>query len=288
MIHQFKRYEIHAYAMSIALSILLLFLINQSTLPRVSADDPVPSSQLTLDLVPSWPIDPLMNQAQEREVWRKLLQRCPSLPPEIPLSELAYRLDSLTPTRLDRRALEGIGLDGNVMVEPFHSQTDFSWMLQLMVVLRDLELTLHLKHNLLYLTTFEDAETDLPIRVYKVTSLVGTGEMSARREGISALMQLIQNQVEPNAWEALGGVGTMSPSLHDRDTLLTVSAMTTMHWQIQTLLNQMVVAGDVGVIATDANETWKGIRGPVVENLPAGLPVTPSVQGNSTLPVFRP
>lgn len=237
-------------------SIALAILVAQSWWLRcATAEESATVSPMMRDLVPSWPIDLTMTREDERAIVLRLAAPCPPIPHSMTLSEFASHLESVCPVYLNAIALEGIGLSPDARVQALSSRTGTTWITQLITTLRSVDLTVQLQHNVLHLTTEEDAQNHYPARTYNITSLIGTGEIADQHGGVDSLMQLVQTHVSPDAWEVLGGMGTMTPSFHQNETLLTVSASTPMHWQIQTLLNQLIVAGKVPILDLPPSRT---------------------------------
>lgn len=171
------------------------------------------------------------------------------------------------PILIDRTALEGLGLTSDTPVsgrsseaaaipaasqesnEGSEASTDAtdkidnpSWLVQklplraaLDLELRDLDLTYTLRDGLITVTTLDGAEQELLNRLY---FLEGTG---SPRSDLGSTMSIIQTTIEPDSWEALGGVGTMVPvgdGVSARPKLL-VSTTLKVHKQIADLLQAL-------------------------------------------------
>lgn len=128
------------------------------------------------------------------------------------------------------RSLEEIGLAGDVPVT-IHFSGTLGQAFE--VILEELDLTLSLRGNVLWITTVETAEVKLTTRIYDVTALIAN-EKSWRQ-----LMRTIESTIEPDTWEALGGPSTFSPQQAGNRGLLVVAAPTIVQMQIQRLLDQL-------------------------------------------------
>ncbi|EMI22299.1 secreted protein [Rhodopirellula maiorica SM1] len=114
-------------------------------------------------------------------------------------------------------------------------------------------LVLSIRMGHVLVTTRESAEDHLCIRVYDVTPLVGserepTGNAAATRSGLwrqsyvdryEPLMQVIETNVDPTGWEALGGPSTMSMLTIRSQRWLVVASTSSTHWKIQAMLDRL-------------------------------------------------
>jgi hypothetical protein len=137
------------------------------------------------------------------------------------------------PILINKTALEGNGLSYDSLVDI--SATNLPLRSALNFMLRSLELTYTIHDGHVVITTCEDAESALLSRLY---FLEGTG---LPRGDYSSPMTLIQQSIDPDSWEALGGVGTMAPisdGIHSRPALL-ISTTLTVHEQIASLMQSL-------------------------------------------------
>ncbi|GAA4468232.1 sigma-70 family RNA polymerase sigma factor [Novipirellula rosea] len=151
---------------------------------------------------------------------------------DTPLNEV---LDSLSTEsdlsmRIDRRALEEIGLTEDVPVTVKTAAVQLQSLLD--IILRDLDLIYTIQGETLTITTAEAAEGRLLTRIYW---LEGTGVVPGN---FSAITTLIQTTINPDTWEALGGPSTMAPFQSTRPALL-ISTTYDVHQQIETLLQTL-------------------------------------------------
>ena len=61
----------------------------------------------------------------------------------------------------------------------------------------------------------------------------------------SELLETILHSIEPDIWEQLGGPSTLMPMTVNGRRLLVVSTTSSIHLQLQSLLDQLAVAGNV-------------------------------------------
>jgi hypothetical protein len=130
-------------------------------------------------------------------------------------------------------------------------------------------LTVTIRREWLEVTTQEVVEEKLLKRIYW---LDGLGEYNSNFE---SLMQMIQTNVEPDAWEELGGSSTMTPiRLHrpNRSGIF-VSAKSNMHEEIEELL-ETVRKSNFG---PDQFQMPPSLTAPVAA--PVGVPAAPAQTG---------
>ncbi|KAA5539610.1 sigma-70 family RNA polymerase sigma factor [Roseiconus nitratireducens] len=123
---------------------------------------------------------------------------------ETPLSEAVATIsqDLGLPLSIDRRSMEEIGLDQDVGVTAQYPSMPAYDFLSLM--LSDLDCTLNVVHNQLLVSTLEAAEDNLLSRVYWLEGLNAAADYQD-------FIQLIESNIVPGTWEALGGNSSISP-----------------------------------------------------------------------------
>jgi hypothetical protein len=80
------------------------------------------------------------------------------------------------------------------------------------LLLRPLDLTMFSKEDMLWITTKDVHDDYCEPRVYEVLDLVvqpGADPLDTRRYDFDSLIDLIQNTVRPDAWQATGGLGAI-------------------------------------------------------------------------------
>lgn len=233
--------------------------------PPIGLDLGVPSKKGKPIL--SRPCDPMMTTQREAELLAILARENPfDWSQETPLSKVAEAISTLAPVRIDERALEEIGLDKDprVVDRTRHASVSTSkpkeasakwWRANnsrdkagprrplgavLEDMFSDLDLTFDIRGGEFVFTTFEATEDNAPVRIYDVRPIVQprqTADLGFRE--FDTIVNLIQTNVMPDSWEALGGMSTMTVySVHGHDWMI-VTAPTVVHLRIQTLLDEL-------------------------------------------------
>ncbi|GAA5510529.1 sigma-70 family RNA polymerase sigma factor [Novipirellula caenicola] len=173
-----------------------------------------------------------VDEAAEKRVAEALARSLQVEFADTPLNEVLNSLstDSDLSRRIDRRALEEIGLTEDVPVTVKTAAVQLQSILD--IILRDLDLIFTIQGETLTITTHEAAEGQLLTRIYW---LEGTGVVPGN---FSAITTLIQTTIDPDTWEALGGASTMAPFQSTRPALL-ISTTYDVHQQIETLLQTL-------------------------------------------------
>ncbi len=175
---------------------------------------------------------------------------------ELPLDEAVSRLSQQhdLPIRIDRRALEEIGLSGEEPVTITISEV--ALRTALIILLNDLDLTYNIREESLEITTVENAEQSLLNRIYW---LEGTGV--AERD-FQSVMNLIQTSIVPDTWEALGGPSTMAPVAAVRPAIL-VSSTYEVHERVEKLLQALREThfGPDPILQPNFGRGWGGMGG---------------------------
>ncbi|WDI43099.1 hypothetical protein [Bremerella sp. P1] len=108
------------------------------------------------------------------------------------------------PIRVDQRALDDIGVAGDVPVSL--NARNISTRSLLRLLLQELDLTYLVDSTGVVVTTWEVAESRLVRRVYPVSDLIHEGPLSDP----DILIGVITSSVEAHLWEHLGGPGSIS------------------------------------------------------------------------------
>lgn len=225
-------------------------------------------------IVPSWPIDPIMTAESELNIRTQLGQMTSPPPVGLTIRSMAQQLPMDPPIAIDAVALEdnGLSLDDSVEFSLGHPAPIFS---HLIAALDSVNLTIQLKQNFITITTHDKADENYPIRIYEVDVLVeqklklviaDEASLSARlgstsppfvetvqdrrsmqmyrlRESmVDELMALIECTIQQDSWESLGGNGLITPRFNADKPYLVIANSTLAHLEIDTLLNRL--AGD--------------------------------------------
>ena len=159
---------------------------------------------------------------------------------EAPLQDVVDYLKSLheIPIVLDRRALDdvGIGTDSPITV----NLKDISLESVLKLTLRELDLTWTIRHEVLLITTAEEAETLLLTRVYDVGDLVicrdPSGDLWADYD---TLIETVTSTIAPESWADVGGPGAIAGASFQGAEALTVAQTYQIHRRIEKLLESL-------------------------------------------------
>lgn len=115
--------------------------------------------------------------------------------------------------QLDYRAMEEVGIGGDTPVTRLLRGIRLQSTLRLM--LREMDLTFVVRDGVLLVTTPEEAEGDLIVRVLPVSDLVPSASDGERLEQLTpfsdhdALIKLIVATIRPTTWEYVGGPGAI-------------------------------------------------------------------------------
>ncbi|MEP4684827.1 MAG: sigma-70 family RNA polymerase sigma factor, partial [Rhodopirellula bahusiensis] len=137
------------------------------------------------------------------------------------------------PILIDAFSLEGEGLSLDVPVDLNIQSISFRSALRLL--LRDMNLTYQFKEEVLQITTQPAAEDNLRNRLY---FLEGTG---LPRGGNLGTIEMIVASIQPETWEQLGGVSTISSVNHSHEgrPALLVSTTDEVHKEIEDLMRAL-------------------------------------------------
>ncbi len=178
-----------------------------------------------------------MTEESERNILHQLGRIIVPPRDEIALNAFVKTLPPELPIAINAVALEGYGLSlDSLVVAPL--QRPAPLFVHLHSMLETLECEIVLKRNTLTITTRDDADEQYPVRVYDVTPLTN----QSRRYEIEQLQEVISYSLDPDSWEALGGMGTLHPQIMRNKTHLIIANSTSNHLQIDAFLNRL--AGD--------------------------------------------
>jgi hypothetical protein len=136
---------------------------------------------------------------------------------ETPLEDVAATLEEKlgAPVLLDRRALDDQGIAADTPVS--FAVAGISGRAALNHLLRPMNLTWTIRHEVLLITTPEQSDGHLAMRVYDVADLAGNGPTAAVMLGggepgeLDQLCDTIASCVAPPTWDRAGGPGTIAP-----------------------------------------------------------------------------
>ncbi|MBN2474528.1 MAG: hypothetical protein JXB62_07960 [Pirellulales bacterium] len=177
---------------------------------------------------------------------------------EYPLVDVLAHLTEVAGVQVyvDHRSLDEVGIQPDVPITMDLKDVPVEMLLRL--ILRQLDLTYMLDHGVVVVTTPEEVEQSLEIRVYRVDGLVeASGPQAAleaatesadpyfgrdmrpghggRPHGLDELISLITSTVVPESWEDVGGPATIKPF---RDTLVVLQTQFGQH-KVEKLLQHL-------------------------------------------------
>jgi len=159
---------------------------------------------------------------------------------EVPLSDLADYLSDYHEIGviIDTKALDDVGIEVSIPVTVHLSNVSLRSALNL--ALRPLSLTWTIHADVLLITTTEQAETMLTIRVHDVADLVTFRDAEGELwEDYDALIDSITSTIAAETWCDVGGPGSISGGTFGTAKVLTVSQTYPIHRQIAELLEQL-------------------------------------------------
>jgi len=115
------------------------------------------------------------------------------------------------PVVVNRRALEDLELNDEVRITALLRGLKLSSSLR--HILRDFGCACCIRDEALIITSVEDAESQLSVRVYPVSDLVGADKLDQqigpREIDFQPLIDLVQKTIHPTTWDTNGGQGAM-------------------------------------------------------------------------------
>ncbi|MHB8971544.1 MAG: hypothetical protein ACYC3X_04615 [Pirellulaceae bacterium] len=140
------------------------------------------------------------------------------------------------PIWIDRQALEDNGRGGETPVTISLQGVSLRSALRLM--LRELDLMYQVDDEVLKITTPEESENELTMRIYAVRDFLESPSRAVgrpeRSQSLANLLDLIESVVAPDTWDHVGGAGVLSPV--DPWGLLVISQTAEVHEQVDNLL----------------------------------------------------
>lgn len=145
--------------------------------------------------------------------------------------------------QIDEKALEdsGIGKDSPIT----KNLKGISLRSALELMLRDLELTYTIEHEVLLITTREEAKTHLITTIYPVADLVTRYDLQpgeapqGELADYDTIIEIITSTVEPSGWDEVGGPGAIAPGTFNKTETLVISQTYHVHRKIAALLAEL-------------------------------------------------
>jgi len=151
---------------------------------------------------------------------------------EMPLREVIAKIRDAhgIPLELDQKALENAGVDLDTPIT--HHTSGISLRSALRLLLDNLDLTWHVRNEVLQITTREVESEHPTVRLYPLP----WGIAAQPRPDIQALIDLLTSTVRPETWDCEGGYGSVRPVGECGETMLVVSQTQEGHWEVEGLL----------------------------------------------------
>ena len=139
------------------------------------------------------------------------------------------------PIRLDRRALDDVGIGTDTPIT--FTGRGLSLRSAIELILRELELTYQVKNESLVITTPEEAECELTTVVYPVSDLVRFRDSDDA--DYDTLIDMITTTVAPQAWDTVGGPGSIEGMQYQDTDVIILSQTQDVHRHIGSLLEKL-------------------------------------------------
>jgi len=190
--------------------------------------------------IESKPVDPYMSDLEERILLQRLREALSVSPAVNTLRALPIAFAENLPLVIDEQALEEIGLTADQEFDFEEGAEGRPIGANLRWILRQLDLTFVISHAKVVITTQDAAEAMPAIRIYDVTPLLSVWQQNGQSViDPTSLLETIQTSVQADTWESMGGPSSISPIVVRSRCLLVVSAPTTVHLDVDQLLNQL-------------------------------------------------
>ena len=231
--------------------------------------------------IKSWLAEPGMTQEDENRLIEWIESRPKATHEVATIQDFAEALRATVPEEkpfeisINLRALEEIGIEPDTSL--FANSIPVGS--NLLSHLRQYDLAYNIRNGAIEITSHDSAEADPSRRIYDVTCLLSASEEDGKRTvNFGELLVSIQSTVQPDQWEALGGTSTIVPLLVNQRCLLIVSTNSDMHLSIQSLLDGLVVAGQVTTDEFTKSEVPLTLKNEPSVSLPPNHPQAPGAQ----------
>jgi len=208
---------------------------------------------------------------------------------EMPLRDVAEELSKQfqIPIVLQLKKLEEASVSADAPVTAHLGTLSLESILGL--VLQNLELTYTIRSEVLLITTPEDEESQLEMRVYPVLDLVTerkAGSNAYVGNDFDSLIELITSTIKQNSWDDVGGPGAIDSS--DNAGSLVISQTLIVHRQVERLLASLRRAKRIQGIPSLSVPASVSRRGSVAETNRAVVPPAAEAAPSWQLPqVYR-
>jgi hypothetical protein len=159
----------------------------------------------------------------------------------LPLGKVAEDLQARlgVPVVLDNRAIKDIGIGFDTPIT--FASSNVSTKAAIALMLRPLNLQAAVQHEVLLITTSEEAETVIDVMVYEVSDLVCVDPSDSSQAEFDSLIDVITGSVRPTSWPG-SGPGPISTFAARGVNAIVVAQTQDVHEEIDLLLWQLRAA----------------------------------------------
>lgn len=185
----------------------------------------------------------------EAAILRTLHETTPVFSTRVTLAGIvtALRSEGIS-ARLDNVALETLGISSDEQID--WRRSPLSLAVSLEQSLQDFDLTWIIRGGTLLITTEEKAEEEIRTKIYRVSGMVEVSRVPslgrqtqqvAWQEGVDfdTLIETIALAIEPEAWDFLGGPGTIAGHVTGGHQFLIVSQTDRVHDKVEIFLRRL-------------------------------------------------
>jgi RNA polymerase sigma factor (sigma-70 family) len=159
---------------------------------------------------------------------------------ETPLEDVMDTIEDMHEFQIliDQRALDDVGIPSDTPIT--FGLRGVSLQSGLNLILRELDLTWVIRHEVLLITTPEEAEMMLVAKVYDVGDLVTCQDKSGELwADYDSLIEVITKTIDPASWEDVGGAGSVTAAPFRGAEMLVIAQTSKIHQEIDQLLEQL-------------------------------------------------
>lgn len=196
--------------------------------------------------IASIPSDPYMTAEQEARILAALHTHDDTDWDGISIIELKRVLKNRLPIWINRTELGIVGTDVNAALETSGDVVAGPLGDRLKCLFNDMQVGFAIRANRLEISSLEDLDSLSNTRIYDVTPLVLRTRAGKRVFDFEKLGRLIQLTIDPDSWINAGGTNVISDFIvgepGSERSLIVVSAPTSVHLQLQPLLDRLNIA----------------------------------------------
>jgi RNA polymerase sigma factor (sigma-70 family) len=139
---------------------------------------------------------------------------------------------------IDHRALDDVGLNGEVPITS--NLSDLPLQSRLTLMLHPLDLTWTIHEGVLLITTPEESEDMGFTRVYEVSDLIKFQDKDGEEWAhYDTLIELITSTIRPDSWDDVGGAGAIESAPFGNAEMLTIYQTYQIHKKVEALLTSL-------------------------------------------------